>query len=454
MASLSRLARSVSATTLAGFLANTLACTPPEPSVGPACGNSTFTREIEVGWPDAVDLVLVVDNTEGMERAQQTLIETLPGVLHQLLSGDRDGDGIAEAPSVRSIHLGVITTDMGTGVDHLNSFDGCRTPSGDDGLIGASIRASVAPSFLSFSPSDVRAELRAETARAIDVTTRGCIFRQPLEAALKAITPADARDLYWDDPISRFRDPTTGGRDAPGHASTGHAGFFRRDAILSVILMTNGDDCSTRDESIYMDTPEMNARWGSDPRLRCTRGVSTMHPIDRYARGVGGARYFSDWPPPAILGAIVGIPEAWASTAASVPRHDDLSDERMQIVETGDIANPLRDACVSQDGATHADPPRRILELNQALPRPMSLASICSDDFTPAFRDLLDITWGYVGTGCLPRALPRDAHGLVPSPRHCRPFAMRTASRTARTYPVARSWDASPCGAKSASNAA
>jgi hypothetical protein len=179
--------------------------------------------------------------------------------------------------------------------------------------------------------------------------------------------------------------------------------------LLAVVFMTNGDDCSTTDDSIYLDTPEASAQWGSDPRLRCTRAASTMQSMERYLRGLEFARgaYTGYGPQPATLGAIVGIPEGSADSI-------DLSDEHMQVVETGDITNPLRDSCVSADGATHADPPRRFLEFRQELHQPMSFASICSDDFMPAFESLLEYSrWGDGRTGCLARALPRDARGLV-----------------------------------------
>jgi hypothetical protein len=238
------------------LLSCTLACAPIAPESGPSCGTIFYSREIEVSWADTLDLVLVVDNTPGMERAQQTLMRTLPRVLEQLLTGDRDGDGVAEQAAIRSIHLGVITTDMGTGPGYANSFDGCHTPGGDDGLVGASINAAVAPSFLTFASTDATGGLAAQSQRALDVGTRGCVFRQPLEAALKAITSAEETDWYGED-NPRFRDPRTGARTDPGHASSAHAGFFRRDAALGIVVMTNGDDCSAGDERIFMDTEEL-----------------------------------------------------------------------------------------------------------------------------------------------------------------------------------------------------
>jgi hypothetical protein len=389
------------------LLSCTLACAPIAPESGPSCGTIFYSREIEVSWADTLDLVLVVDNTPGMERAQQTLMRTLPRVLEQLLTGDRDGDGVAEQAAIRSIHLGVITTDMGTGPGYANSFDGCHTPGGDDGLVGASINAAVAPSFLTFASTDATGGLAAQSQRALDVGTRGCVFRQPLEAALKAITSAEETDWYGED-NPRFRDPRTGARTDPGHASSAHAGFFRRDAALGIVVMTNGDDCSAGDERIFMDTPETNAEWGSDPRLRCTHAGDTLLALERYIQGFSRP---SSWG--FGIGFIVGLP-----VGSETHQLVDLSHPQLEVVETGSVANPIRDVCVSADGVFSADPPQRILTLHNALSgrAATSITSICDDDFGAAFGAIFQpaSTGGGGGGGlCFPHSPGRDSRGLA-----------------------------------------
>lgn len=368
-----------------------------------------LSREFEVSGSEAVDLVLVIDNTPGMERAQQTLMNTLPGVLRALISGDHDGDGVAETASVRSIHLGVITTDMGTGVNAARSFAGCQRPAGDDGRIGLVGGVMRAPSFVAFA-SDGDLTVVNDAARVVDVGTGGCMFRQPLEAVLKAITPTEPVRSYYDLPNPTFRDPVTGALDAPGHASEANAAFFRRGATLSVVVMTNGDDCSARDERIFMDTPEADALWGEDPALRCTSAASTLRAVDRYTEGLGLRRdgAFS-------FGLIVGIPEAWETDLRRFPRFN-LSDPLLDAVETGDPSNPIRDSCTPSVGPG-ADPPRRMLTLFNELSNfaSTSIASICADDYTRAFESAFHPSVISHGDGgyCLPRALPRNAQGLI-----------------------------------------
>ena len=233
-----------------------------------------------------------------------------------------------------------------------------------------------------------------------------------MEAALKAITSADESDRYFElygEDIARFRDPRTGARTAPGHANTAHAGFFRRNAALGIVVMTNGDDCSAGDERIFVDTPENNAEWGSDPRLRCTRAADTLLALERYING------FTRVPTQAFgIGFIVGLPEGWSDTHRMI----DLENPLLQVVETGSVANPIRDVCVSRDGAYSADPPRRILSLHNTFSQrtATSIASICDDDFGAAFGAILQpaSTGGGDGGGwCFPHSPGRDSRGLA-----------------------------------------
>lgn len=383
-------------------------CAPVSPAgAGPACGTVRYAREIEVSGSEAVDLLLVIDNTPGMERAQQTLMSTLTGVLRGMLSGDQDGDGIAEFASVRSIHLGVITTGFGTGIHAASSFAGCQQAEGDDGVIGVVGGRSRMPSFVSLTSDGDLADVDEAVRRVVDVGTQGCAFRQPLEAALKAITPTEAGPNDERVPPT-FRDATTDEWDAPGHASDVHADFFRPGARLSVIVMTQGDDCSARDERIFTDSPEASAQWGGDPRLRCTRAQSTLRGIGRYTEGLGRRGG------PFSMGIIVGIPAAWETPGDRFPRFD-LSDPLLEAVETGDPANPIQDICTPSAGPG-ADPPVRMLALFNDLSRfvPTSIASICSDDYASALSMFRYGFAPYSSSGiCLPRAIPRNAHGLI-----------------------------------------
>src|SRR6185369_12657414 len=68
-----------------------------------------------------------------MGEEQQLTVAQLPRVVQALVSGDYDADGVPEVPSFRSLHVGIVDTDMGvgdvTGVAH------CDPGFGDDGLM-------------------------------------------------------------------------------------------------------------------------------------------------------------------------------------------------------------------------------------------------------------------------------------------------------------------------------
>ena len=83
--------------------------------------------------PSEVDLLLVIDNTEGMEGPQNQLVAELPTLVHLLTSSDRDGDGVRELPRANSLHLGVITSDMGSG--QQLGVPTCAPGLGDDGFL-------------------------------------------------------------------------------------------------------------------------------------------------------------------------------------------------------------------------------------------------------------------------------------------------------------------------------
>ncbi|HEX4352210.1 MAG TPA: hypothetical protein VHZ95_04835, partial [Polyangiales bacterium] len=80
---------------------------------------------------DTVDLLFVVDNSNSMAEKQASLKAALPSLMHALTSGTRSSGGSA-LPAVTDLHVGVVSTDMGTpGV----SLPGCDPNGGDDGRL-------------------------------------------------------------------------------------------------------------------------------------------------------------------------------------------------------------------------------------------------------------------------------------------------------------------------------
>lgn len=106
----------------------------------------------------------------------------------------------------------------------------------------------------------------------------GCGYEQHLEAALRALSPMGATTWTSDDYVV----PDFGMAAPLG--SSEHAEFFRPDALLVVVIVTEEDDCSIAvpellaPEGPYSDVPH---------NLRCSAYArETLYDVERYWRGL------------------------------------------------------------------------------------------------------------------------------------------------------------------------
>jgi hypothetical protein len=177
------------------------------PVDGPPTPDQGFPKK-----PTGVDVLIVVDNSGGMDYAQQWLAVDIDTLI----------TGLESMPGGTNYRIGVTTTDMGTG-PYSNS--GC-TAKGDNGKL-------VIPSSCTshgFSASYVeKVKGKKNVVSGVDpavscliksVGTSGCGFEQPLKAMRAAI-------------------------------GSSNPGFIRHGAALSVIILTNEDDCSTTTNSLF-----------------------------------------------------------------------------------------------------------------------------------------------------------------------------------------------------------
>ncbi|MBX7193411.1 MAG: hypothetical protein K1X94_15255 [Sandaracinaceae bacterium] len=390
-------------------------------SVAP-CTRSSVTQALAVHYVDSVDLLFVIDDSGSMDEEQRSLERELPRLVSVLASGDRDGDGAEDFRPVRSLHVGVVSTDLGAGVATPHTLGACVHGSGDDGRLrrtDAVCSGLPADGVFDFARGDDLGAFVSTVQCGASLGTDGCGLEQPLEAALEAISPADATGWTaagYDAP--RFLDPDTGLRSRAGHAEGANAGFVRDDSVLAVVVVTDEEDCSASDTAIFGDDAATAARFGGDVQLRCTRladpGAGVLHAVDRYVRGLVGLRRE---PGLVVFSAIAGIPHDLVASAATERGFDFdaiLGDPRMGYEETGERANFLRDACTSPSGS--ADPARRVIETARGLANEgagVSLASICDEDFGPAIDGVIARIADALNGACLPRDLNPDAEGRV-----------------------------------------
>ncbi len=322
---------------------------------------------LEVRTRADVDILLVIDNSNSMAEEQRALAADLPAVLRAIASGDVDGDGAPDLPPLDSIHVGVVSTDMGVA--------GANTPTctrnamfGDDGVLqarGAEACGRALPSVLSFGRAGDLDRFTADVSCMATLGTGGCGFEQQLEAALKALTPSTS--------TLRFV------ADTRGHADVANAGFLRADSVLVVLLVTDEDDCSAADPELLDPT---SPRYRADLNIRCFQFPEAVHPVDRYTRGLLALRAV---PSQLVFAAVVGVPlDAMPAPGAPIDYDAILAHPQMQERIDPMMASRLLRACGAAGEPVDAFPPRRIVELARQLERGgarVNLASLCQTGF-------------------------------------------------------------------------
>ncbi|MCA9611541.1 MAG: hypothetical protein R3B99_34595 [Polyangiales bacterium] len=374
--------------------------TPPAPL---GCDASLECFTLSPG-ADQLDLLFVIDNSGSMAQEQNAFLRELPRVFRALTTGDVDEDGTPEAHPIVDVRVGVVTTDMGTGGAPVPTCS--ESAFGDDGVLltrGNVARAGcsgVQPSFFEFQASDA-SEVAADVACVAGMGTAGCGFEQHLEAALKAVTPSTS--------ALRFEEGTV------GHADGANAGLFRAEVdlghtALAVVLLTEEEDCSALDSSIFDPS---STDFEGDLNLRCFRygdpALGVVHPVERFVDGLLATRR-----DPSLLavGAIAGIPDTTSPTPGTDADWDAiLAHPDMQETLDSGMPSRLRPSCERTDEAGErsiAFPPRRIVRVLEGLDDAganATVQSICRDDLGPAWNGMLS-SIGDAVTSCFARTIP------------------------------------------------
>jgi hypothetical protein len=189
------------------------------------------TKDIPVTLNRNVDILFVVDDSGSMKEEQDSLQTNFPRFIDRLstLQG-----------GLPSVHIGVVSTDVGTGTDAIGSCnakgdDGHMLSNNCSGLNGGAsyiIDTDAAGGGRTQNYSGNMPQLFGCMAH---LGTGGCGAEQPLESMRLALDPV------------RNTNP----------------GFIRTDAFLAVVIISDEDDCSTRDRSIW--TKGVN-----NPLYQCT----------------------------------------------------------------------------------------------------------------------------------------------------------------------------------------
>ncbi|NOY94207.1 MAG: hypothetical protein GXP55_23765 [Deltaproteobacteria bacterium] len=305
-----------------------------------------------------VDLLLVIDDSGSMWEEQQNLAANLPRLVGDLLDPpDANGDGRPDFRAARDIHMGVVTTSI-DGVAACGSVaeDGVLRTMPGPGLGGC---ADSYPSFLTFRPGDDPLAATDDFTCLARVGTDGCGLEQPLEAALKALLPSDSSL------------PMIGRRP---HGDLENAGFLRDDSLLAVVIVTDEDDCSTEDPTLF-DGPS------PDPRELppCSRPDDPLYPLSRYVEAFRSLR--PTRPDLFAFAVVAGMPEGLVADPTAID-YDRVLDHPRMVVRIDPIRGfGLVEACRGRGGS--AFPARRLVRLAQEFGDQATLGSICAESFSP-----------------------------------------------------------------------
>jgi hypothetical protein len=345
---------------------------------------------------DELDLLLMVDNSNSMGEEQASLAAELPRLIAILASGDVDGDGDTDFDPIESLHVGVITSDMGVGSHDVPTCDGGTFGArfGDDGILITRGRISIPgciatyPAIFEFRRGEDAVAFASDLACVSTVGTGGCGFEQQLEAVLKALSPSAPQS--WTIPGYT---PPVFVESTFGHADRDNAGFVRDDSVLAIVMLTDEEDCSSRNPEIF--NPGSSTFAGTDLNLRCFTYPEVVHPIERYVAGVderSGLLGLRRDPRRLVFGLIAGVPVDALRPSGEIDYDAILAHPDM--MEAVDPAMPtrLRPSC-NVPGRGIAFPPRRLVRVAQGLEEGgahVAIASICDASLGNITRALTD----------------------------------------------------------------
>ncbi len=314
-----------------------------------------------------VDILVVVDNSLSMELEQANLAEQFPSLIQSLLNPAINPEtGKPDHVPAHDLHIGVISTDMGTGgysvstcSDSIDGDDGVLQHTPNPLIAGCDSAYSTYLSYYSDEPDVALVDKMAVDFGCIaTLGTDGCGFEQQFKAARKALTT---------------------------HASGANAGFLRPDSILTILFVTDEEDCSVApDHEEIFDLTRTDL---GDVNLRCFQHPYMVQTVDEY---VESFRTLREDPDDLVLGFIVGVPPVNVCQGDEEGEGVDL-EACLALTEMQEGIDPthmtqLLPACSTSDG--YAFPARRFLRLAQQFADNSVVQSICTNDFGPAIDGL------------------------------------------------------------------
>jgi hypothetical protein len=314
-------------------------------------------RTVDARPTDELDVLFVIDSSLGMTEEQAALRAAFPGFIDAL-----------GAPRP-SLHVGIVSTDMGTG--YTDPFS-C-TPRGDDGLLRRRLSGGCpAPRDGARFIEDV--PLPAGGRRANYDGSMGEVF-----ACLAALWDTGCG---MEQPLEAMRAALDGSRPE-------NDGFRRPGAALAVVILTDEDDCSARDTGVFdFHQDAIDAELGYYRSFRCTEfgvrcdGRVLPRAAGSYERCEPRGDSYLHAPSTFVdfLRALVPDPARLVVAVIAGPRAP-------FSVSRGALNEPILDgACVT--AATNGRPAVRLEAFASAFGARGHVSSICHPAYGPALGEL------------------------------------------------------------------
>lgn len=294
---------------------------------------------------EQVDVLVVVDSTAGMADERAALAGAIDDFVRDLQDAFPGDYGTA-----LSLHLGVITADLGAG-GHAHA--GCAGD-GDGGALrggcaavdGAFLQAEVTQWGKATTNFD--GEIGAAATCLVPIELDGCPFQQPLGAAVTALTSTDPAN----------------------------AGFLRPDALLAVLVVSNQDDCSA--PAAFFD-PASTALGPATP-LRCAQqGWTCTPPLDGTPQVHGACAAAVDGPMRGIGELVAGLEALKTEPGRIVVGTLRGSPSPVEVVAAGDGAVVAPSCGAGTDLA--AAPGLRLDAFAAAFPERHAAGLVCLDGY-------------------------------------------------------------------------
>ncbi|MDJ0765894.1 MAG: hypothetical protein QNJ97_23120 [Myxococcota bacterium] len=376
---------------------------------------------------DGVDILVVVDNSYSMKQEQEILATGFYTLINSLVRPIIDPEW--PFPPIDNMRVAIVSSDMGLQYGDAGSIDGIPTDiggcvdRGDDGafltdmpdavniasgVIECTESGDLCPEnftcnngvcnsptpdvpypvpctalnsgndFAETSGGNLNSKLAIQVACMAQVDDQGCGIEQQLQAAVKGLTRQD---------------------------QLGNNGFLVDSHLLSVLIVSDEEDCSIRDPGLFQTDEWMSGTIPNpgDPASGF-RNMACNFPEDNeienlFDPGVYWDKFVAikdDKPRAVVFGAIVGVPQEDACQGQGSELDGCLNHHDMQLVpieyETADgLVKHFRPACSRHEGdvlVTEAKPGRRYVRVAQNFGENGYIFSICNQDWSPAFTNL------------------------------------------------------------------